>query len=383
MKTRVDPVTFEARRNPILISNHHLKKVQPFLKFFKTHGQWILWGGLPLLLLILNFARDLSHLEKKYEWERLTIGTLHRGVSATGVMEAVDVADIKSEVSEIVEKKLIKEGQTVAVGQPLLELSRAKTLLEHEQKKTAHASIEAEYKKAVRELSVQRSLLKNMAVSRQQVEDAEQAVEKTKSALSISKQEMTFLDKKLASTLVRSPIKGVVLKDFTKLGLRVSEGNNLITVGDISKFVVRTKVDELDINQVRVGQPVDVMADAFSGIVMRGKVLSIATQAERETFAKFEVVIEIVDSGGLELKHNLSVRVNIVTEDIPDTLSVPIKSVIKKEGDNGWVVAKNRFHLISKRRVKLGLVGGDRIQVLKGLKPRQWVGYEKITLDES
>ena len=206
------------------------------------------------------------------------------------------------------------------------------------------------------------------------MEDAEQAVEKTKAALQITSQELDLAQKKINSTMVVSPMNGVVLKDETKLGSSVSPGKVMITVGDVSKFIVRAKVDELDIQQIGVGQPVEIRADAFPGHTLKGVVTAIATQAEREAFAKIEVLIDITDADDLKLKHNLSVRVNIVTENIPASLSVPIKSILKKDGDVAWVTIKNKMGLVFRRRISIGKTAGDRVQVLSGISAGESVG---------
>jgi RND family efflux transporter MFP subunit len=341
----------------------------------------IFWIVGPLILLFTNFVRDSWRLQERYEWERVEAKTLNRGVFNPGVMEAFRVAEIKSEVDEIVVKKMVEDGQAVKVGQPLLQLSQTRTKLEYEQKRNALLSAQADVRKTARDVGVQKKLLRNLAVSRQQVDDAGQSFEKAKASLSIAAQEFDIVQKKLASTLVRSPLDGMVLKDYTKVGSAVSTGKELITVGDISKFVVRSKIDELDIQSVKIGQTVQITADAFAGQVMQGSVKSIASQAEREAFAKVEVITDITDAQSLQLKHNLSVRINIVTEQIPNALSVPIKSVIKKDGDTAWVMVRNSLKLIGKRKIKIGKTAGDRVQVLSGLTEGNEVGTESTAVE--
>ncbi len=332
-----------------------------------------------IVLLALNFLRDVNTIEHKYDWETVRRGVVHRGIATNGVMEAARVAEIKSEVDEIVEKKLAQEGDAVREGQQLVLLTRSKTQLEYDQKRNALLNAEADVRKTTREVSVQKKLLKNMAVSRQQVEEAEQALNRARATLGICRQEFGMAQRKIDSTVVRSPMNGVVLKDFTKIGAAVSPGKEIITVGDISKFIVRAKVDELDIQQISIGQNVDIKADAFPDQTMRGKVASIATQAERETFAKIEVLINITDAGKLSLKHNLSVRINVLTEDIPDALSIPAKCILKKDGDTAWVIVRNGMRMVRRRRIRLGKPAGDRVQVLSGIGEGEAVGIEKAT----
>lgn len=336
---------------------------------------WILGS---ILLLLLNLRRDLNFASKNYDWVPVEQKTLHRSVTNSGVMEAIQVAEIKSEVDELVENKFVQEGQAVKKGQPLVELSRIQTQLEFEQSKNSYLNAEVEYKKVSRELEIQKKLLRNLAVSRSQVDETAQSKEKAKSALDIAARQLDIVRKKLDSTAVKSPMNGVVLKDFTKIGDKLSVGKEIITVGDVSKFIVRTKVDELDIQQVHPSQKVLITADAYPGMQMEGAVQRIATQAERETFAKVEVVIDITNPGQVPLKHNLSVRVYILTEDLPNAIGVPLKSIVRKKGDRGWVIVKNAVGIVRQKAVTLGRVAGDEVEITSGISSGIKVGVEKV-----
>jgi glycine cleavage system H protein len=173
-------------------------------------------------LLALNVHRDLNFVAKKYEWVTIQKKTLHRSVTNTGVLEALQVSEIKSNVDETVEKKYVQEGQAVKKGQLLVELSRVQTQLEFEQSKNSYLNAEVDYKKVSRELEIQKKLLRNLAVSRSQVEETAQSKEKSKSALDIASRQLAIVREKLDSTMVRSPLSGVVLKDATKVGDKVS-----------------------------------------------------------------------------------------------------------------------------------------------------------------
>src|SRR5581483_6011650 len=115
---------------------------------------------------------------------------------------------------------------------------------------------------------------------------------------------------------------------------------DLAMVGDASQFIVRAKVDELEIQGVHLKQPVHIRADAFPSQILDGRVSSIASSAERDSFAKVEVLIDVVNSAKLPLKHNLSVRAQIITDTIPNAIGIPIKYVQRKIKDRAWVTVK-------------------------------------------
>lgn len=342
----------------------------------------MMWAAGAILLLALNFRRDLARTLATYEWQPVTAGTLHRVVSSAGVMEAATIATVKSEVDEAVEKIFVGEGRAVKKGDIIMELTRTRSQLEFQQRRNALAEADADVKKTSREYALQEKLFRDQAVSRFQVEDALRARDKTAANREIVAREFDLAKKKLDSTTVRAPIDGVVLKLFVNEGQFIGNGKEIVTVGDISRFAVRAKIDELDIQQVKVGQSAAIRADAFPEQVLTGRVRTIATQAERENFAKIEVIIDVVDSKGLALKHNLSVRSEIRTEDIPNALGVSIRAIQKKDGDTAWVLVRRTLGVISRRKITVGRPAGDLVEVTGGLSPGDRVGVPLMVGNE-
>lgn len=332
-----------------------------------------------LFLLGLNARRDLSRVSASLSWEPVAFKTLYQTVDSTGVMEAIRVVAINAQVDEVLVKKFAREGDAVKKGQPLLELSCTKTQVEYEQRKNALQNAKADYRKARREEKIQQRLYKDRAVSWSQWDDAIRSRERAQAALEMARREFELAQEKKDSTLVRSPLDGVVLKDRVASGTAVSAGAELITVGDVSDFVVRTKIDELDIKHVQTGQPVTLVLDAYPDRPMKGRVHSIAIQAEREAFAKIEVLIEIAEKpSDLPLRHNLSVHARILTEEIPHSLGVPVKAIEKKKADASWVITRGPWGLIREKEIRLGRLAGDEVEVLSGLRPGEFVGYNEV-----
>jgi len=111
---------------------------------------------------------------------------------------------------------------------------------------------------------------------------------------------------------IRAPIAGTVLQVNARLGELASPSSPdpLVVVGDLSALRVRAELDERDIGEVKVGQPVVVRADAFPGRDFHGTVASIApiVQAGRinspnsrnlTDFDVTQVQIDLIDPGPL------------------------------------------------------------------------------------
>jgi HlyD family secretion protein len=127
----------------------------------------------------------------------------------------------------------------------------------------------------------------------------------------------------LEKTIVRSPIRGVVLKLYRRAGETVSNlpPTPIATVGDISRLHVRADIDETDVAQIALGQTVWITADAFRDKRFRGKVTQIAVQLGRKNFRRNDNPEERVDTRILEVLIDLERGVQL-----PIGLPVDIKT---------------------------------------------------------
>jgi HlyD family secretion protein len=65
-------------------------------------------------------------------------------------------------------------------------------------------------------------------------------------------------------------------------GVEVGTGQPLLSVFDLSGFVARVEVDEIDVVQVQEGQAVTVRVDAFPGVELEGRVDHVALAPSRD-----------------------------------------------------------------------------------------------------
>jgi HlyD family secretion protein len=101
---------------------------------------------------------------------------------------------------------------------------------------------------------------------------------RTEGELIAARAELDLAEVVLEKTRIRAPIAGTVLQVNAKVGeiATPSPDQPLVVMANVSSLRVRAELDERDISLVRVGQPVVVRANAFSGREFAGKVASIA-----------------------------------------------------------------------------------------------------------
>ncbi len=154
----------------------------------------------------------------------------------------------------------------------------------------------------------------------------------------------------LDKTVSRAPFDGLVTNvpvregETVVVGIQNAEGSTLMTLADMSVITAEVKVDETDIVNVRMNQTVDVTIDALPGRAFKGHVTEVGDQALLRTTgvatsqsttgteeAKDFKVVVTLDQVSDELRPGLSCTAKITTAHKPDTLTIPIQSLVQRD----------------------------------------------------
>ncbi|OLZ80705.1 efflux transporter periplasmic adaptor subunit [Chromobacterium violaceum] len=93
--------------------------------------------------------------------------------------------------------------------------------------------------------------------------------------LARAKRDQARLD--LARTVIRAQVDGVVAKRQAQVGQRVQSGTPLMSVVPLQNAHVDANFKEVQLNKVRVGQPVELTADLYGNkVVYHGKVAGLS-----------------------------------------------------------------------------------------------------------
>jgi HlyD family secretion protein len=121
------------------------------------------------------------------------------------------------------------------------------------------------------------------------------------------------------------------------------------------RMQVRARVNQADIDQLRLGQDVHIGLDAYPELGFAGKVESIAAVAQTSAFStktRNLVVIFSINGTDPKLLPDLSAAVDIQLDRQPDALVAPRDTILAENGKK-FVLAKNGSGF-EKREVKLG-----------------------------
>ncbi|QHL89478.1 HlyD family efflux transporter periplasmic adaptor subunit [Nibribacter ruber] len=323
-------------------------------------------------------------------------------VYASGTVKAAGQYTAFPVVSGIVQTILVEPGDTVQKGTPLflledntatlnarnaqlaLELSKEANLSSSGRVQEARAAVRIAREKYHLDSALyqrQQRLLAGDASTKVEVEQRRLAYISSRSNYTAARANLALLNKQLRNELqranvtydiskqlqndfvVRSSISGKVYDVLKEKGELVSPQTPLAVIGQTKSFLLELRVDENDIVQVRVGQPVEISMDSYKGQVFEGvveKIYPIMNERSRT----FQVDARFVNPPAT-LYPNLSAEANIVLQAKKRALLLPVEYLV----DGRYVlVAPDQ-----KREVKIGLRDYRKVEILQGLDTATFV----------
>lgn len=120
--------------------------------------------------------------------------------------------------------------------------------------------------------------LRTRAAALRAIKDESPLPSQSDAQLTIARAELSVARAALDKMTIRAPIAGTILQVNAKVGETAmpSSAQPLLVIGDISALRVRAELDDRDVGNVKIGQPVIVRAAAFPDREISGKVAFVA-----------------------------------------------------------------------------------------------------------
>lgn len=169
--------------------------------------------------------------------------------------------------------------------------------------------------------------------------------------------------------------KGYVVtaeKDAIISGLTAKEGDMLMAGAslcrllDTAAYQVILDIDELDIQGIEAGQPVEVTVDAIPDAVYQGTVTGVSMAGENTNGVgtyKVSVLLETAE----DLLPGMSANGKITMDHKTDVLLIPIDTLQTIDGEKSVNVLK-ADGTYETRKVTVGLVNNDYAEILEGVQ---------------
>lgn len=370
-------------------------------KFTFKKAMYIFLGLLLALGLFSGIGYLITSNSKESEvflTKKPTVQNMEDKVMATGKIVPREEIEIKPNMSGIIDKVLVTEGDQVSMGQLIATLKIVPSVqsVNAAQQEINNANLQISNAKVnlntqQQQFAMQQRLYSQGVISKQefltaqqqlqnaqiQVRNANQQLSTAQKNLQIARTGVTPELQGLATTQIRSKANGTVLEVPVKVGSQVIEANQfnagttIASVANLSSLIFEGNIDEAQAGKLKEGMTMNIVIGALQNKKFPGKLTMIAPKGKDENGTiKFPVEGDVFNPNNEYIRAGFSANGEIVlsTQNNALLLEESLIQYEKKDGkDVPFVEVKQKDGKFVKRNVKLGASDGINVQILSGL----------------
>ncbi|MBA3403686.1 MAG: efflux RND transporter periplasmic adaptor subunit [Gemmatimonadaceae bacterium] len=261
--------------------------------------------------------------------ELVTRQTIVVDAQATGVVEPINVIEVKAKSSGQIVAMPVETGTLLKPGDLLVQLDTRDTRNAYSQAKADldAANIKLQVSRRARDRASE--LFKERIITSGENEAAQVDYANSQAAVLRNRASLDLRAQSLEEATVRAPVGGTVIEKTVSLGQVIASGTGsfgggttILKMADLTKVRVRALVNETDIGKVRSGLTATVMVDAFPDRPFIGTVEKIEPQATiQQSVTMFPVLVSIDNRAGL-LMPGMNGEVSIEVEKRENVIAV-------------------------------------------------------------
>jgi len=307
--------------------------------------KWLIVGVIVILIIIalfigsrfLNKTNDEELTEQKIKITPQMITSVERGdlkktVSTSGYLQAADEKILTFSLNGEIEEVLISAGNRVTEGEVLVRLEKSQQELNYLKAKNTYELIKT-----------------------------------SGSESEINEQELNFqiARKNLEDTTLKAPFSGLITDVSAKPGDFINSGGEVAYIIDDSSYEIEVAVNEIDSLEIKIGQEVIIILDAFPGREFSGRVREIHNYTQNVNGVVTLPVTVQLDRADKQFKPGFSALVEIIIGSAEGELLVPISAILDRKGQQ--MVVKVVDNKPVQTPVKAGFSDGVYTAIEEGL----------------
>jgi len=337
-----------------------LEKAQRTIEFARQDLEMFLEGERDLELEKSQQAIDLAQEEAQRARSHLTWSEElnQKGFLTATELEADRISQHRSEVE-------------------LQQASRERELLERYRLPRR----ESELRAALTESEAERERVALQATAR--LVDFDSDVRSSTAELALEREKLARLERQIERARLRAPCDGYVVyaqrdNDDPPIGegVEVREREEILAIPSSAGMTAEIKLHETVLKQVQEGLPCTLSIDALPGLRLAGRVSFVAMLPDQNSrwsnpnLRLYRCQVQVTE-GHPGLRPGMSCQVEILVEDIADTLYVPVQSVVRDGTRTLCFVARGERE--EAREVRLGRYDERWVEVLEGVQEGETV----------
>ena len=353
--------------------------------------------GLLIIASILLLASCNTNTEKI---QPITMD-LTESVYASVTVQPDSLYKVYTTVNGILDEIYVEEGDSVLKEDELLKIVNTNSSLSSENAKLAYELARNNYsgnsavlKSMEEDIAAARLKLANDSVnyfrqknlwdqkigSKAQYDNSKLAYELSRNTLNRLQNEYSRTKKELRTRLdqaenqyksslvtfgdftIKSKLNGTVYSVYKNPGELVNTMEPIATVGCTNKFIIELLVDEVDVVQIREGQELIVVLDAYGDRTFRAEISKILPEKDyrNQTFTVEARFLDVPE----RLYPGLSGEANVIIATKENTLVIPREYLL----DDGQVLTED-----GEVEIETGLKNLQYVEILSGVSEEDWI----------
>jgi len=270
-------------------------------------------------------------------------------ISLPGQVEPYEDLWVKAEVGGQVQALLVREGQVVRAGDPMIQLDDRDYRIRLDRIDASYRLTKLEYERIA-------------VLDRKKITSASRFDEIEAKLKDITAQRAAAR-LALERTRIRAPITGQLNEVTVNKGDLLEKGAPVAQILQVSAVKVAVGVPESDVTSFFDLKTADVVIEALNGRRVTGEKIFLSKQP-RSLARLFDLELKLPNPD-LKILPGMFARVELVKNVYPEALVVPVYAVINQGGESFVYVEEDG--VARKRPVRTGMLMGWQIHVLEGL----------------
>ena len=356
---------------------------------------------LVLLVMVLKYFKDSNSKDiVDYKTEEPFYTSIDTKAVATGKLIPEEEIELKPQISGIVDKILVEEGDIVKKGDLI---ARIRVVPNEQALVSASSRIKTarfSYNNAKILYDRNKALFEKGVISKQDFENSELSLNQSKETLGQAQNDYQIIKRgsisggSSANTNIVAQISGTVLEIPVREGDQVIQSNNfnagttIATIADMSNMIFEGKVDEAEVGKLEEGKEITVILGAINEKRFPAILTFIAPKGKEENGAvQFTIKADVEIDPSTKIRAGYSANAEIEIESKDSVLAIkeallqfnriteePFVEILKENGK------------FKKVNVELGISDGINIEILDGVeegdKIKVWNKASKDNEDE-
>ena len=249
-------------------------------------------------------------------------------ITTDNAYTAAEVAQVTSEIDGLVSEVRVVDSQQVKRGDVLVVINDIDVKLADRQAKADQAraraqvaAAKADLERASVDLKRREALVGSGSVSGDELTKAKNSATNASAALDAAiaaeAQAQARVDKTkvdLGRTVIRAPVDGVIARRQVQLGQRVLPSMPLLSVVPVQEMYVNANFKEVQLDQVRPGQKVELVSDLYGGDIVFHGVIDGFNGGTGAAFAL--IPAQNATGNWIKVVQRLPVRIRLTTAEL-------------------------------------------------------------------